>query len=149
VTLSTGKSYYGLVLDSDGYFYLSNDTDDQMEQWSTTGQITTQSISAGDYNSLCIVGSIIGFAHNAGAHGAYSIPKNLGSSESDFSLGEIDDTVNSASSIDSAYFLFSGINDSGNVQFEKYTSAKVLSYAKEVETSETWDDKTHIAAYPF
>ena len=149
LTLSAGKSYYGLVLDSDGYFYVSNATDDRMEKWSASGIIATQSISDGAANSLCVISNILAWAHNAGSHGAYSMLKNLSSGESDFPLGEIDDNVTGASSIDGSYFLFVGDNDLGNVQFQKYTSEKVLSYVKEVETSETWNTYSHIAAYPF
>lgn len=149
VTLSSGGSYYGLVMDSNGYFYVSDNTNDQMEKWSTTGQIAIRSIADGNANSLSIVSNTIARAYNAGGHGAWSMPTNLGSAESDFALGEIDDNVVSASSIEGTHFLFVGDNDSGNVQFEKYTSAKVLDYAKEIETSETWNAYSHIAAYPF
>ena len=148
VTLTPAKNYYGLAIDSDGYFYVSNGTDDQMEKWSTTGQIATQAVPDGVANSLCIVSNTLAWAYNAGAHGAYSMPTNLGSSESDFLLGEIDGNVNSASSIDN-HFIFVGLNDVGNFHIENYTSAKVLSWEKEIETSESWESNSHIGAYPF
>lgn len=149
VTLSTGGSYYGLAMDNSGYFYVSDTANDQLEKWSTTGQIATQSITDGTSNSLSVANSVIAWIHNSAFHGAWTMPTNMGSSESDFALGEIDDNVISASSINNTHFLFSGDNDSGNVQLEKYTSAKALSFAVEIETAGYWNGKSHVAAYPF
>jgi len=146
------KNWYGLTFDSDGYFYMCNATDQRMEKLDfveyevvATHSITT---NGADDSGLCVVGNAIGMA--AGFQGAFTMPKDLSLSESNFNLGDIDSYVHEGpASLGDAY-IFIGDYLGTHLTMQSYNSSKVLSWQVNVSsTGESSVDSALAAAYPF
>jgi len=146
------KNWYGLVFDSDDYFYMCNVTDKKMEKWQYTdyGRITTHNIvTVGAYNSgLCIAGSLIGMAVDYQA--AFSMNKALTQDEIIFDLGNINNFVHQTPASINSNFLFVGDRDGGHLVLKKYNSSKVLIWEISVTNpGSNTVDSAAVATYPF
>ena len=144
------KTYYGMVLDSNGYIYMVNTTDDLIEKWDYSAGALNAShaidSSHAVFNSLGIAGNLVASFDTANKH-AWTMPKNLGAGETDWDL----DTILKPDGVSSINgdFLFIGYYGSPLVKIiiGRYTEAKVKVW--EVEIAALGNSTGCIAAYPF
>ena len=149
ITLTSGKSYYGLCLDSGGNIYTVNYSDDEIEKWSSAGSKTaSHSISNAGSDSLGLTGDYIIRAVGSGVGYSYKIHKDLGANESVFSLTNIDGQLG-ASSLANKYLFIGEDWGSGHYCLDKYSLGDSLDWSTQVDDLGYWDDKAAIAAYPF
>lgn len=150
ITLTPGKSYYGLVLDEDGNIFTVNDTDDEIEKWSSVGVKTAyRSITEGWSSSLCLAPNenYILRVRNGYNSEVFIINKDLGSDERNYRLYHIDSYPHATSSVGSMY-LFTGENAAFNCELEVHKWGGVEWYAV-VDDSANSPDNSLVAAYPF
>ena len=149
ITLTSGKSYCGLVLDSDNNIYTVNDTNDVVEKWTSTGsKIASHSISYAFSSSLGLAGDYLVRVSSAVGGHSYIIHKNLSSGEVVFSLTNIDYPYMVGSLSDRYLFIGTSYTD-GNFYLEKYSLSKTLDWNIVVEDTEIYDYSGQVAAYPF
>jgi len=149
ITLTGGKGYYGLVLDSEGNIYTVNDTDDEIEKWSSAGiKTASRAISNCGSSSLGLVGNYIVRSASVGAGYSYKIHKDLGNDEIEFSLTNIDWQAG-AGSLSNKY-LFTGTSwGDGNCYLEKYSTGDSLDWSIIVDDNEYYGYDVQVKAYPF
>ena len=149
ITLTSGKSYWGLCLDSDGNIYTVNGTDDVIEKWTSDGvKFASHSIARASTSSLGLAGDYIVRVSSAAGGYAYIIHKSLNSNEAVFDLTNIDYEYATGSLSDK--YLFIGTNyDDGNFYLEKYSLGQTLDWSIMIEGTELYDYSGQVAAYPF
>ena len=105
------KAYWGLVLDSDGYIYVANDTDDYIEKWDfgTETRLAYHAISGHQayLTSLGLVRELIAGIDLFTPYYVWTIPKSLDENPTDWDITASIDKPNGATSIDDD-FLFMG-----------------------------------------
>jgi len=149
ITLTAGKGYYGLVLDSDGNIYTVNNTDDVIEKWSSAGsKIASHSISNPISSSIGLAENYIVRMTGSGYGYSYKIHKDLGVNESVFSLTNIGYQLG-AGSLSNKYLFIGQNTGNGHYYLEKYSTDNSLDWSTQVDDLGYWDDKAAIAAYPF
>lgn len=149
ITLTVGKSYYGLVLDSDGNIYTVNSTDDVIEKWSPAGsKIASHAITEGVSSSLGLAGDYIVRVTGAGLGYARKIHKGLGSNEIDFNLDKIE-YYHAAGSLSGNYLFTGEYYTDSNLYLEKYSTDDSLEWGIVADDSQYSPDDSLVAAYPF
>ena len=141
--LSGINTYYGLAIDSDGDFYLMNDSTSNYERWDwTDGLVSSVTALHTTFNSLGVVSTKIADVHWL-SH-ALTRLKDLSGVETDVDLTDL--TSPGAVGSTPTHFLFAGYNGSSTVTIGKYDTDLTKVWTVTVATSSNYGG---IAAYPF
>ncbi|MBA7555700.1 hypothetical protein ES705_48381 [subsurface metagenome] len=114
-------NHYGFAIDSDGDFYLVNDTTDEYERWNwTSGLVSSVATSHTTFNSLGISSLLIANIH--WLNHALTRPKDLSGEESDVELEDMTSPGACGSTI-GEYFLFTGYDTASMLVLGKYDTS--------------------------
>ncbi|GAF95006.1 unnamed protein product, partial [marine sediment metagenome] len=142
-SLGSINTYYGMAIDSDGDFYLMNDSTSKYERWDfTTGLISSVTADHTTFNSLGVVGTKLADVHWL-SH-ALTRLKDLSGAETDVDLTTI--TKPGAVGNTETHFLFAGYNASDYVTLGKYDTSLTKVWTTVVLNGGSYGS---IAAYPF
>jgi len=145
ISLTAGKSYCGLFLDSDGNIYTVNENDEVMEKWSSVGvKLASHSISNKYYSTLGIADNYIIRATTYGDGYAYKMNKSLSENEVFFNLTDIY-YEHAAGSLNNRYLFTGEKSDNSALLLEIYNTDNNLDKSINVGVGYL----SLVAAYPF
>lgn len=140
-----GNTYYGMAIDSDGDFYLMNDTDSKYERWDfTSGLVSSVTADHHNLNSIGVVSTKLADVHWL-SHALHRL-KDLSGAETDVELTDM--TQPGAVGSTSTHFLFAGYGDSSMLVLGKYDTSLTKVWTTIVPSSANYSYGS-IASYPF
>ncbi|GAI87052.1 unnamed protein product [marine sediment metagenome] len=149
ISLTPGKNYYGLCLDSDGNYYTVNSSDDKIEKWSSAGvKLASRSISRAGSCSLGSRGNFIIRVSQEGMGYSYIIDNNLTSEEVYTLTGNIFEQSGAGSLSNKDLFVGTSFDD-GNCYLEKYSTDLSLDWSVVIMDTEWWEYNVQVKAYSF
>lgn len=141
--LTGTNTYYGMAIDSDGDFYLMNDSTSKYERWDwTNGKVADVTALHTTFNSLGVVGTKLADVHWL-QHGLTRL-KDLSGGETDAELTSL--ASPGAVGSTGTHFLFAGYNASNYVTIGKYDTSLTKVWTTVVLNGGNYGS---IAAYPF
>ena len=141
--LTSGNTYYGMAIDSDGDFYLMNDNTSKYERWDwSAGKVSDVTALHTTFNSLGVVGTKLADVHWL-SH-ALTRLKDLSGTETDVDLTSL--TKPGAVGSTGTHFLFAGYNVDNDVTLGKYDASLTKVWATVVLDGGNYGS---IASYPF
>jgi len=140
---SGSNTYYGFTIDSDGDFYVMNDSDSNYERWNwTSGLVSSVTALHTTFNSLGVVGTKLADIH--WLNHALTRLKDLSGGETDVDLTDL--TSPGAVSSIGSHFLFAGYSSGSVVAMGKYDTDLTKVWTVTVASSSNYGG---VAAYPF
>ena len=144
--LSGINSYYGMTIDSDGDFYLMNDTTNKYERWDwTTGLVSSVTANHTTFNSLGVSASLIADVH--WLNHALTRAKDLSGAETNVELTDMT-SPGACGNVYGEYFLYTGYDVDSMLVLGKYDTSLTKVWTVVVPNSVNYSYGS-IGSYPF